>query len=395
MNRPLAKLALLVTSFSLSAMVVEAGLRSFGYQLQTTYVTYLGRGKIEEPLPGVRFVYRAFASFDQAWSSNPRGYFDSVSNSISYRVNNFGFRGDDFTLNRGEKLRVAFLGDSFCWGNGVHEQDLSSSLIANALNRQSTIDQRFEVYNFCLAGYNTEHEAALYDQVVRHFQPDIVVVWYFLNDINRPPNLYFNWKKQDGGDWLGTWRERFHLVDLLVAPLNRARNQSTLKSNVTAAYERGHPGIESVARGLQKIHRSSAETEVGTVLAIFPWLHHLEGESYPFERAHRVVSAIAKDEGFEVLDLLPAFQGRQAEDLWVHPSDQHPNEIAHAIAAQAMFDHLSIYLSQQRDSLLLGAEKRRRKQHPKLRPDVDWYLQFSDFSQQIEPETLQSKRVRE
>ena len=41
-----------------------------------------------------------------------------------------------------------------------------------------------------------------------------------------------------------------------------------------------------------------------------------------------------------VLDLLPAFGERDAEALWVHPADHHPNEEAHALAARALGEFL-------------------------------------------------------
>ncbi len=60
MARPLAKLTILVVSFTLTALTLELALRTFGYENQAPYVTYLGRGKVDEPLPGVRFVYRSY-----------------------------------------------------------------------------------------------------------------------------------------------------------------------------------------------------------------------------------------------------------------------------------------------------------------------------------------------
>ena len=37
-----------------------------------------------------------------------------------------------------------------------------------------------------------------------------------------------------------------------------------------------------------------------------------------------------------VLDLQPAFDGFDGPELWVHPNNQHTNEIAHKVAAEAM-----------------------------------------------------------
>jgi hypothetical protein len=35
-------------------------------------------------------------------------------------------------------------------------------------------------------------------------------------------------------------------------------------------------------------------------------------------------------------DLRAALSGRPAESLWVHPLDQHPNDVAHRLAAQSL-----------------------------------------------------------
>ncbi len=46
--------------------------------------------------------------------------------------------------------------------------------------------------------------------------------------------------------------------------------------------------------------------------------------------------------GIPVLDLLDAFEGQPYEELWVHPSDQHPNEDGHYIAAEALADFVRL-----------------------------------------------------
>jgi hypothetical protein len=39
---------------------------------------------------------------------------------------------------------------------------------------------------------------------------------------------------------------------------------------------------------------------------------------------------------------LHAFSGHEAEDLWANPTDHHPNEIAHRIAA----DEIAAFIEQ-------------------------------------------------
>ena len=37
-----------------------------------------------------------------------------------------------------------------------------------------------------------------------------------------------------------------------------------------------------------------------------------------------------------MIDLLPALRAQPCDQLWVYPSDHHPNERAHALAAEAL-----------------------------------------------------------
>jgi hypothetical protein len=42
-----------------------------------------------------------------------------------------------------------------------------------------------------------------------------------------------------------------------------------------------------------------------------------------------------------MLDLFYPYSMYRDKDLWVNPTDQHPNEIAHRIAAERLFDFLA------------------------------------------------------
>jgi lysophospholipase L1-like esterase len=51
---------------------------------------------------------------------------------------------------------------------------------------------------------------------------------------------------------------------------------------------------------------------------------------------HRLLASYCARNGIEFYDLFGAFKGMRDRDLWVHPSDQHPNVRAHQIAAEAI-----------------------------------------------------------
>ena len=70
-------------------------------------------------------------------------------------------------------------------------------------------------------------------------------------------------------------------------------------------------------------------------MVIFPELHNLK-RGYPFEQIHELVRSNCESFGLPVLDLFEVYSGRNAAELWAHPSDHHPNEGAHALAAEAI-----------------------------------------------------------
>ena len=52
------------------------------------------------------------------------------------------------------------------------------------------------------------------------------------------------------------------------------------------------------------------------------------------------------------MDLRDAFPGFNGPELWVHETDQHPNEKAHELAAAAVFRYVRTH-----PQLVLGAER--------------------------------------
>ena len=75
---------------------------------------------------------------------------------------------------------------------------------------------------------------------------------------------------------------------------------------------------------------------------IFPsWRSAIENPStFPLRSSNFPVESFASSRGIAVLDLLPEFAGFEGPELWVHPTNQHPNERAHAIAGHALFRFL-------------------------------------------------------
>jgi hypothetical protein len=68
------------------------------------------------------------------------------------------------------------------------------------------------------------------------------------------------------------------------------------------------------------------------IVAAYPVLFQLD-ERYPFKLIHQKIEDFCKAEGISFVDLFNGLAGRRDKEMWVHSADQHPNELAHQLAA--------------------------------------------------------------
>ncbi len=102
--------------------------------------------------------------------------------SITETFNSKGIRGEDYPVPKppGEK-RVMILGDSFAEGYSVAFENLFSEHLKRNLNSDQS--QRYQVINCGTGGYSTDQELLFYQMEGVHYQPDIVVLLFYFNDV--------------------------------------------------------------------------------------------------------------------------------------------------------------------------------------------------------------------
>ncbi len=281
---------------------------------------------VRSPSPRIGWELAPNQKWKTVYPSNERGYFEA-DNSVRYRTNAQGFRGDDFSVaRRPGALRIALLGDSFAFGLGVKEQDT----LARQLEKDLGAPCPIEVINFGVLGYSTDQEEALLRKKVLAYAPDLVMVWYFLNDPEIEGTLRFLGEDHQS---FFPWARRFSALARLVgARLDADLSIRSLIRTYTEAYRQDDPRWQTVEAAFARFARTAQERHLPILLFVHPVLFRLDA-TYPFAAVHRQVLAAATKAGLPAFDLFPAFEGRRAEDLWVHRSDQHPNEVGHALAA--------------------------------------------------------------
>ena len=98
----------------------------------------------------------------------------------------------------------------------------------------------------------------------------------------------------------------------------------------------GNPaGWSKTQELIRDMERRSNRQGARFAVVIWPLFVGLEGP-YPFSPAHETIGEFCLGAGIPVLDLLDVFRGHRSSELWVHPVDRHPNEVAHRMAAEGV-----------------------------------------------------------
>jgi hypothetical protein len=276
-------------------------------------------GSPHELVPNYRWGHR--------YSTDEREYFGALG-GVDYQTNSAGYRDSEFSPANASDYRIALLGDSFAFGLGVRIEDTVATLLEPALSDASGC--AVEVLNFSVPAYRTADEVVLLRSTVMGYEPDMVVVWFFLNDANVIPTMHY----------LGEDRRRLFALVRPYSALARflgSRLDATLGSiALTRDYRRGYEktGLDwqNLGDDFEGIIKTANSMEVPVVFFVHPVLFRLDAD-YPFADIHEQVIQALRERGATAFDLVPAFAGYSGRELWVHPADLHPNEIGHRLAA--------------------------------------------------------------
>ena len=108
---------------------------------------------------------------------------------VEIKLNSLGMRAKEIKPKKVNEIRTLVLGDSVTLGGGVAAKDVYSSLTENRLNNEN---KRF--YNFLNSGvgnYNLDSQIELLKRQLDNTQPDIVLLNYFINDIEEQSKPFF------------------------------------------------------------------------------------------------------------------------------------------------------------------------------------------------------------
>jgi hypothetical protein len=237
--------------------------------------------------------------------------------------------------------RVLGLGDSFAWGASVEFEDAYPQRLERALSRRRK--ERWEVVSVALPGMNTVDQAAQLETEGFAYQPDVVLLGFVLNDSEDAQAA----EHRRAEEWdepktrAPRWWERSALLRFAGGRVWATVENRRRVSGYLSMYDEKASGWIASREALKRIGAQCREHGVPLVVAIFPLFGNPLDASYPFVPIHEKVARAAADAGARVVDLLPAYRGLRWDILVVNGADdEHPNEIAHRIAANVLLHAL-------------------------------------------------------
>lgn len=256
-------------------------------------------------------------------------------------TNHFGLReGERAKVKPPGTYRIVALGDSITMGWGVQQDMTYPAQLERMLNAQPPKGfpqgLRYEVLNLGVGNYNTVQEVMRLRNLGLAFDPDLIMLGYFINDAEPTP-------KPSRGFLI----EHSYLYAFVVSRMRLLKpGAGTYLDYYRDLYRDDQPGWQATQAALRDLASISRERSIPVLMFIIPEMHEL-GDRYPFAAIHRRLGQIAAEIGWPAVDLLPVFKDRKPEsDFWVSPLDAHHNAEAQGLMAKGIYGALETHAAQ-------------------------------------------------
>ncbi len=250
-------------------------------------------------------------------------------------------------------VRIALLGDSATEGMQVPLDKTYGRALERHLNRDAILaksDKRFEVINFACSGYSTGQQVMQYEQQVRAYHPDIVILMYNRGDnvenvfvpapaASIPPRPYF--KLNEAGEietdntimrmndeklrpnallsflrsnsrifgvfsqqnlMLSINEPMYHKLNQLFSKLQMSRSPVTANRFVKPDYPLQDPWLVTT-KLLERLRNDVQADHAQFILLLFP--NTIKDQAYAVQE--RAFQADSVAQGFKLLPLTPVF----------------------------------------------------------------------------------------
>lgn len=237
--------------------------------------------------------------------------------------------------------RIAVLGDSMTYGEGVESEQAFPAVLARMLARRND-GRTYTVINMGWLGDNTAAEAARYRKLADRIDPDLLVLMMYVNDFAHEgrqagETLHRIYSIRDDVFVLSEFSYLFHYVERTIR-LRRAFDETMRYYRADALHGVEPAALDPVAREIVALRDFAASRETRFAVAFLPMLAGLH--DYQLTAMHDCIAELCRAEGIPFRDLAPAFADRDERAMRVSLANHHPSPAAHEIVATDLIEFL-------------------------------------------------------
>jgi hypothetical protein len=267
-------------------------------------------------------------------------------------VGELGLRGPELEAKAEGELRMLALGDSLIYGQGVGDEETLPHYLGESLRMLDSAGRPWSAVNAGHRSYDTRQELALLEELGPAIQPDVVVVFWYWNDLIERDieKTYTNLKERgevsfDTGDRVEGWnRVNWYAHELLrrsallmfVHDLRRRSDPLRLVGDLPL-----QEGFERLGGYFDRLQRLGVEAGFVPLLAVIPDANALAGPHQSQDLDQRAL-VLARERGLACVDLRAALEPllEKTGKLPVIPYDGHYAPQANAAMAVAVAEQI-------------------------------------------------------
>jgi lysophospholipase L1-like esterase len=308
---------LMLISVSICLLFVEVALRFYferNISFDIEMSRYTNLGKEASPDPRIGHVHKKNIS-EQLMG-------------VLVETNSDGLRDREYSVEKSDKHRIIFLGDSLTFGWGAERKDTFEYLLEEELSQSHNV----EILNFGIGNYNTVQQVNLFKEKGLKYKPDQVTMFFFINDaelLRKSSSLEFLSKSQLVTFYWSRLRGIF----------SNNSSESGYLDYYTQLYSDSSEGWQEWQAAMLEMKKIALDNDIVFQVVLLPELHDLV--DYPFNDIYGLVETYLDENNIDVIDITSAFMDeKDPMKLWVARDDAHPNARAHKIIADSSVEFI-------------------------------------------------------
>jgi lysophospholipase L1-like esterase len=253
---------------------------------------------------------------------------------VEVRINQHKLRDQERAYERGSDIqRVLMLGDSITLGWGVPEEDTVSKRLERYLRESG---KNVQVINTGVGNYNTGMEVEYFLSEGFQYDPQVVVLNYFINDAEPTPT-YKPLNILERHSFAYIWLKG--RLDVAARQWGRRQNWweyylGLYQNDGLSGGKGDRSGWKAAEEEIAKLATYCHRHGIALLIVNYPELRELK--HYRFDRVRSMVRETALRNRVAYIDLYDVVRNEQESRLWVTKPDPHPNSYADKLFADAM-----------------------------------------------------------